>query len=292
MSPSATRISGAAKHSAKTAESKSAPKKVVPPSKKAARAVAHPAERTRAAAKPVRTASAAAKPIREPEPKVMSNPAKETVPVKKSSVVAVEKPKKKKEGVPPEEKLEHAPKTKAIKADGDAAATAKSAAKTVKAAKVEPVAIDEVPKSGRGRKPSGEVKEKPAREKTVRAPKTKPRDPIHEFLADDLPTADEIEEDDVVIPEDLSELDPLDLPLALLDPDLLEVPRPVGPPRPKPKPRVERQPKQCASCKGMFAWLSVDRICFNCLKKKLAAKKREDEAYGGFTPEPEEDDGD
>jgi len=286
MSPTATRTSRTVKRTAKAAESKSASKKVVPTGRKAARAVPEPVGRAKPAAK-------AAKPAPKAEPKLKSKPVKVATPVKKSLMVDVEKPKKKTENATPEVKPEHAPKTKAAKSDGDGLAPKKALKAAAKPEKSEPFTDEEeAPKSGRGRKPKSESSDKPVREKAGRPSKAKPLDAIDEFLADDVPATDDIEEEDAIIPEDLSELDPLDLPLALLDPELVEVPRPVGPMRPKPKPRVERNPKQCAGCGGMFTWLSVDQLCFNCLKKKLAAKKREDEAYGGFTPEAEDDDSD
>ncbi|HEY3295271.1 MAG TPA: hypothetical protein VGL38_07520 [bacterium] len=294
MSPTATRNSRAVKRTAKTAESKSSAKKVVPPSKKATKAVAPAAGRAKPAAKAVRTVPMPApKPaVRKPDVSVKSKLVKSAPPLKKKLVVDVEKPKKKIEDVAPEEKLDHTPKTKAAKAEAEPSPK-KTIKPALKAPADEPMSGDDedTPKSLRGRKPKAESGDKPGREKGGRASKMKPLDPIDEFLADDVPVADDIDEEDAVIPEDLSELDPLDLPLALLDPELVEVPRPAGPVRPKPKPRVERNPKQCAGCGNMFTWLSVDQLCFNCLKKKLAAKKREDEAYGGFTPEAEEDDG-
>jgi hypothetical protein len=110
-------------------------------------------------------------------------------------------------------------------------------------------------------------------------------DAVEEYLEDDL----SLEEDDLVIPGDI-ELDPAGLPLELLDPELVDVPRPTTP---KPKPKItksERRPQVCAGCGGTFTWLSVDNLCFSCLKRKLAQRKRDDESYTGFTPEPEEED--
>ncbi len=90
---------------------------------------------------------------------------------------------------------------------------------------------------------------------------------------------DAVLDEDVIIP-DAIELDPLDVPIDLLDPDLIETPpaRPAAPPKPKPN-RNDRRQQKCDSCGGMYGWLSVERLCFNCLKKKIAAKKREEEGY-------------
>ncbi|MBI5060255.1 hypothetical protein HZB60_10810 [candidate division KSB1 bacterium] len=102
-----------------------------------------------------------------------------------------------------------------------------------------------------------------------------------EELEDDLPVDDE----DVISP-DAIDIDPLDVPLELLDPELVEVPRAALPPRPKPKaPRGERRLLKCEGCGQMFGWLSVEKYCFNCLKRKLAQRKSPDENYtpGGFS---------
>jgi len=282
MSPTATRTSRASKPKAKPVEHRTATKRAAPSARKAA--VGKPVART--------------KPASKPEPK-LKKPVKSTAPIKKSLVAEVERLKKTIiEGTVPEAKS----KAKAAKAEKEAESVKKAAKAEAKPAEhdVRPVSPpepepesleEEAPKKKRGRKPKSETGEKPVRARSGRPPKAKPLDPIEEFLAEDIPAPEEIEED-AVIPEDLAELDPLDIPLVLLDPELVEVPRPVGPTRPKPKPRVERHPKQCASCGQMFTWLSVDQLCFNCLKRKLAAKKREDEAYGGYTETSEEDDND
>jgi hypothetical protein len=132
--------------------------------------------------------------------------------------------------------------------------------------------------------------QEPLREKRIPvpllpdAPKDEP-DAVEEYLEADL----SLEEDALIIPEDIV-LDPDGLPLPLLDPELVEVPRPVTP-KPKPKiTRSDRRPQVCAGCGGTFTWLSVENLCFSCLKRKLAQRKREDESYTGFTPEPEEED--
>ena len=109
--------------------------------------------------------------------------------------------------------------------------------------------------------------------------------PDEGLIPEALPEA----QDELLVPEDI-ELDPLEIPLELLDPDLVDVPRPQTPPRPKPKPaRSERRMQQCAACGGMFQWVSVERLCFSCLKRKLSQRKREDESYSGYPSEPEEE---
>jgi hypothetical protein len=110
-------------------------------------------------------------------------------------------------------------------------------------------------------------------------------DLVEEYIEDDLA----LEEDALIVPDDI-ELDPIGIPLTLLDPELVDVPRPT-PPKPKPKiTRTERRPHTCAGCGGTFIWLSVDGLCFSCLKRKLSQRKREDEGFTTFTPEAEDDD--
>ena len=98
--------------------------------------------------------------------------------------------------------------------------------------------------------------------------------------------------DEDVAPEELDEelaMEPMELPLELLDPELIEVPRPASVPKPKPKPVASKRQQVCASCGNTYTWLSVEQFCFSCLKKKLAQRKREDESYPGFTGEAEEE---
>jgi hypothetical protein len=288
MSPTTIRSPRTVKRDTKTAVKKPTSKKTGPVTKKAAASSARSVGRTQQpVSKPVRTVKVAEP---KPETKAKSKPVKSAAPLKRDIVVNVEKPKKKKaERENPEPKLESTPVKSGPAPDmGESMIAPKRPGRPPKAAKEEPVQSEEQEAKKRGRKPSTAAKEKTPREKPGRGSKLKSLDSIDEFIADDLPATEDEVEEDAVIPENLEELDPLDLPLALLDPDLVEVPRPVGPTRPKPKPRVERQPKPCASCGQMFTWLSVDQLCFNCLKKKLAAKKREDESYGGYTPEAED----
>ncbi|MFH1010590.1 MAG: hypothetical protein V1784_05085 [bacterium] len=45
---------------------------------------------------------------------------------------------------------------------------------------------------------------------------------------------------------------------------------------------------RCSACGGVVLWVSVDRRCFPCLKRGIAARKREDEfALGVFEIEEE-----
>jgi len=291
MSPSTIRSPRTVKRETKTAAKKSTLKTSRPAPKKAAPA-ARGAAQPKAASKPVRAVKTRElKP--QPETKVKSKSARNVAPLKKDIVVNVEKPKKKTDQEKPASKLEPTPvHTGPVPDMGEPGLAPKRPGRPPKTVKQETADPEEESPKKRGRKPAVAAKEKEPHEKATRGPKPKPLDSIDEFIADDLPAVEDEVEEDAVIPENLEELDPLDLPLALLDPDLVEVPRPAGPIRPKPKPRAERQPKQCASCGQMFNWLSVDQLCFNCLKKKLAAKKREDESYGGFTPEAEDDDND
>lgn len=124
------------------------------------------------------------------------------------------------------------------------------------------------------------------RAKSVRGPRSNKT-----FRFDDDLMQDYVMDDDVGragLDEELT-IEPLELPLELLDPELVDVPRPVSPPKPKPKPVAGKRQQKCANCGTMYAWLSVEQLCFVCLKKKLAQRKREDETYPGFTGEPEEE---
>jgi len=105
---------------------------------------------------------------------------------------------------------------------------------------------------------------------------------MQDYVMDEEPEEEEI--------QDEMALDPLELPLELLDPELVEVPRPSATPKPKQKvATANRRQQACANCGNTFNWLSVEQLCFNCLKKKLSQRKREDESYSGFTPEAEEE---
>jgi hypothetical protein len=110
-------------------------------------------------------------------------------------------------------------------------------------------------------------------------------DLVEEYIESDL----NLDEEELVVPDEI-ELDPIGIPITLLDPELVDVPRPA-PPKSKPKiVRTERRPQVCAGCGGTFIWLSVDGLCFSCLKRKLSQRKRDDDSFSGFTPEAEDDD--
>jgi hypothetical protein len=109
-------------------------------------------------------------------------------------------------------------------------------------------------------------------------------EPDADLLDDALSIVGEVE---IVLPESV---EGLDYPPALLDADLAELPRPPAAPRPRSKlQRVERRPQQCAGCGGTFAWVSVEQLCFSCLKRKLSQRKREDETYTGYQSDVEDD---
>lgn len=116
--------------------------------------------------------------------------------------------------------------------------------------------------------------------------------PVEEFGA----VADFIEEDalEPEVDEELIggelELDHLEIPIELLDPNLVDVPKPATPPKPKPKPLAsERRERACAACGQMFFWLSVEGLCFSCLKRRLAQRRREDETVPTYEAPPEEE---
>jgi len=98
---------------------------------------------------------------------------------------------------------------------------------------------------------------------------------MQDYVMDDEPAREELSRE------------PLELPLELLDPELVEVPRPT--PKPKPKPVTSKRQQACQACGNTFPWLSVEQLCFTCLKRRLAQRKREDETYPGFTGEVEEE---
>ncbi|MDD5089150.1 MAG: hypothetical protein PHI18_10195, partial [bacterium] len=105
------------------------------------------------------------------------------------------------------------------------------------------------------------------------APPIEEFSPVADFIEED--TLEPIEDEELVA-DDL-ELGHLEIPIELLDPDLVEIPKPALP-KPKPKPVTsERRERACASCGGMFFWLSVEGFCFSCLKKRLAQRRRDDE---------------
>lgn len=102
----------------------------------------------------------------------------------------------------------------------------------------------------------------------------KKRSPTEEFLVEDMEGEEEIEEADDLI----DDLDPVSGTL-ILDPDLIGPPAPAPlPPRPK---RLPPRQQTCVDCGQQFGWLSIERVCFNCLKRRVAARKR-DEDYSGY----------
>jgi len=110
--------------------------------------------------------------------------------------------------------------------------------------------------------------------------------PVADFIEED--TLETIEDEEIVA-DDL-ELGSLDIPIELLDPDLVDIPKPA-PPKPKPKPPAsERRERTCASCGGMFFWLSVEGLCFSCLKRRLAQRRRDDETAPTYEAPSEEED--
>jgi hypothetical protein len=135
------------------------------------------------------------------------------------------------------------------------------------------------------RKRSADKSPAPPRAKSGRGSRAKSfgfdDDLMQDYVMDEEPAGEEL--------EDEIAMEPIELPLELLDPELVEVPRPSSPPKPKPKPVSNRRQQVCANCRNTFAWLSVEQLCFNCLKKKLSQRKREDETYPGFTGEAEEE---
>jgi hypothetical protein len=285
MSPSATRNSRAVKPTtAKKAERNSVPAKGTVSAKKS------PVQ-----AQPAKTAAASkAKPVKPEAPKARKISKAETAAseLKHPVIMEAEEPKKK-TGRIPKAKAAPAmdePEKLAPEPEIEATPPPVKAGKKTRTAKTAPEAPAEKPqKAARGRKPAAAepdaddeemFEEKPSRSRTKMFEETG-----DEFIEDELTVPD----DDVLVPDDI-ELDPLEIPLELLDPELVDVPRPSLPPKPKPKPKTERRMQVCASCAGQFNWLSVEQLCFNCLKKKLAQRKREDESYGGFAPEAEEED--
>jgi len=137
----------------------------------------------------------------------------------------------------------------------------------------------EAPKK-RGRAKSIEAEDGlPSKGSAARKKRTAPKSLTEEFLEED--SAIELDDD---LDPDLVDLDPLDA-LVVLDPELEDDPslKPKAPPAIKPKvgklaPRLQT----CNHCGKSFPWLSADKLCFNCLKKKIA-QKRSDETYGGLS---------
>lgn len=124
----------------------------------------------------------------------------------------------------------------------------------------------------RPRKAKAPVTKKPAR--------ARKRSATEEFLEEDMEEIEEVED-----PEVLDDLDPFASTI-ILDPDL-PGPPPVPlaattaaplPPRPK---RLAPRMQVCVDCGQQYGWLSIEKVCFNCLKKRVAQRKK-DEDYSGY----------
>ncbi|MBK6766622.1 MAG: hypothetical protein IPG71_10000 [bacterium] len=123
--------------------------------------------------------------------------------------------------------------------------------------------------------PAKPRKSKPKVEK--KAPKARRRSATEEFLVEDM---DEI--GDAEDPEVLDDLDPFSSTI-ILDPDLPGPPPAPSaavplPPRPK---RLAPRMQVCVDCRQPYGWLSIEKVCFNCLKKRVAQRKK-DEDYSGY----------
>jgi hypothetical protein len=295
MSATTNRGSRTTKSQTKSAAHKPVPKKAAPPVKKKTMPAkssprVEPVKKSAAVPAKPKAAKVAASPVK-------AVPAKTPAPApkKKAVLIPAEEPKKKIVRAAAEKAPVTPPKDKPVKAVKEETPPAEIKVKSGRPPKIVAEKPAEAPKP-RGRRKLSEAGEAGAGEKTrekppsTRAPKVKNFEPDDEFIDEDPLAIDE--EEDILIPPDAIELDPLEIPLELLDPELVEVPRPTIPNKPKPRPvKSERKPQKCAQCGGMFPWLSVDGLCFNCLKKKLAARKREDESYSsGFGGSSESED--
>jgi hypothetical protein len=268
MSPTSRRTGRSAKPKSKTA-AKPAKKKAAPPRKKAVRVrPAKPVKKDRIVREKKTTAKT----------KTTKTPA---APVKKKPAPAVADVHKK---IRREEKIE---KPKPAKSKPVAAVLEKSPLKIA--------AAPEKTRSPRKRKLTGPSPlEEALREND---PLLEPDALEHEVFEPDSPLLDPDDIDLVIEPEALLPaedlpIEALDIPLELWDPELLDVTRPPPapkPPKPKP-PKADKRQQQCQNCGATFTWLSVDGLCFNCLKRKVAQKRREDETFSGFTHEAEDDD--
>lgn len=168
-----------------------------------------------------------------------------------------------------------------------AAAKPKTARRLGKAAAGKPeTALQKPPSETKRRLKSAANGKPPLAAKKTGRPRSKTFVP-HDLLDDHIVSDDE---EDVIAEPD--ELDPLGIPIELLAPELREAAKSAALAKPKPKqPKAERRLSQCTYCGGTFNWLSVEKLCFACVKKKLAQRKRDDESYSGFS-EPADDDDD
>ena len=266
MSPTSRRTGRPVKPKAK-ATAKSAKKKAAPARKKSVR--------MRAAAKPVKKDRIVREKKTTAKPKTTKAQA---VPVKKKPAAAAVQERK---------KTRPAEKAKLDKSKLAKAAVAKSASKAPLAPEKRPVL--------RKRKPSGPSplaavlrEDDPLLEPDALEPEV--FDPEASLIEPDE-IGLEIEPEVLLPAEDLP-IEGLDIPLELWDPELLDVNRPPPAPKPpKPKPaKADKRQQQCQNCGATFTWLSVDGLCFTCLKRRVAQRRREDESYSGFTAEAEDDD--
>jgi hypothetical protein len=120
-------------------------------------------------------------------------------------------------------------------------------------------------------------------------------EPKDEYLDALEPEDLTLEPDDIIAPDDLALVD-LEIPIDFLDPDLIDIAAPIKPAAPKPPkpkpPKADRRQVPCSGCGQTVGWLSVEGLCFNCLKKKIAAKRRDDETYSGSYSAADADDDD
>ena len=202
----------------------------------------------------------------KPKATIKEKPVKAAEPVKT-------KEKLKAQAAPPEVSAPREPKVKAPKA---------VKATTAKVELPPPELTEELsPPRRRGREAGeGGARTKGTRSRAAKIPG------FDDELMQDYVMDEEAEDEEA--PDEMA-LDPLELPLELLDPELVEVPRPAAPKHKQKVSTANRRQQACANCGNKFTWLSVEQLCFNCLKRKLAQRKREDESYSGFTPEAEEE---
>ncbi len=124
----------------------------------------------------------------------------------------------------------------------------------------------------------GDDDDRPARSKKrdgKKAMRGRKRSATEEFLEEDMEETEEVEDVEI-----LDDLDPFASTL-ILDPELAgPPPAPPAqlPPRPK---RLAPRMQVCADCGQQFGWLSIEKVCFNCLKKRVAQRKK-DEDYSGY----------
>ncbi len=105
--------------------------------------------------------------------------------------------------------------------------------------------------------------------------KSRKRSATEEFLEEDSEESEETEDVEI-----LDDLDPFTSTL-ILDPELSgPPPAPVAPLPPRPK-RLAPRLQTCVDCGQQFGWLSMEKVCFACLKRRVAQRKK-DEDYSGY----------